>query len=100
MTSVEWKMAGDFDPFTKALDIPTNSVMAASSQDGGFFWDVFYTQTPTADPEQWVWKATIWRSVEGEMEVLRRERFRTIGQFNEELRERMEAVVGESGLDA
>lgn len=81
---VEWKHAEGFALFAEALGITNDSVMAASSDDGGFFWDVFYTEKPTADPEEWVWHAVIWKG--DTAEVLRREKFRTIEQFLAEVR--------------
>lgn len=91
---VEWRNKEAFAQFADVLGVTSDSIMAASAQgDGDHFWHVFYTEKPTAESDEWVWFAVIWRSSEdGELiEVLRREKFRTLGQFQVEFNARQGA---------
>ena len=88
---VEWRTAEDFTSFADALGITSDLVMAARSEDGEYFWDVFFTEGNGVGPDDWVWHAVIWRKDET-VEVLRQEKFRTCEQFFAELREREAAL--------
>jgi hypothetical protein len=89
----EWKEAEHFAAFAAVLGITADSVMSTRSEDGGHFWTVFFTETPTADAKEWVWHAVIWKGDDGECEVLAQNKFRTVGQFQEEVRTLMEAAA-------
>jgi hypothetical protein len=79
------------------VGINTDQVMSIASTDGGKTWMMLYTPEPDGHADDdWIWLAVLWRNPEGIIEVARRSRFKTVGQFNEGLAEHMRrAMEGE-----
>lgn len=92
----EWHNRTDFAPFAEALGIDTDAVLSAVKTKG--MWLILYTEEPTADPEAWIMLAVLDADADGILIATRRSRFKTVAEFNDELREHMEhAMKGELG---
>jgi hypothetical protein len=91
----EWKTRVEFAEYAEALGIVSDAVMGAGTNDDGRSWTVLFTETPTADPAEWIWQAMLWRNPEGILEVVRQGRFRTVADFTAGLRKHMEKTLGE-----
>ena len=72
----------------------TDSIMSAGRPEGGDLWVVLYTDTPTADPDEWVSIAILRPDSRGILQVVRRSPHKTIGELNAELAEHMERRFG------
>jgi len=90
MARAEWKSRVDMAPYAEALGVTTDSILSASSPDGGETWAVLFTETPTSDPAEWVHVAVLRPDARNILQVVRRNPFKTIAELNEGLAEHME----------
>ncbi|HEY1309262.1 MAG TPA: hypothetical protein VGF24_37240 [Vicinamibacterales bacterium] len=78
-------------PWAEALGVDTDCIMSAASLTDQM-WGVLFTETPTADPDEWVWLAVLQEDQRGILHVVRREKHKRIGEMNDALALHMESI--------
>lgn len=99
MGTPKWKSRVEMAPFAEAIGITTDSIMSASSPDRGRTWAVLFTETPTSDPDEWIYLAVLREDHDRILRVLRRSEFKTIAEFTEGLNEHMEREMRRHGYE-
>lgn len=77
----------------EALDVTTDSIMAASKGADEGFWRVLYTLEPTADDDAWIWYARLDIGDDGILAVAQKGALCTIGSWKNRLDQHLRSIL-------